>query len=316
MGTTFHIKVVGLPADVDADQLGKEIEQRLEQINSLMSNYRSDSELSRLNAFAQPDWFPLSAETHYVLGWAARVGDDSGGAFDVTVGPLVRLWNFGPDRRLQDRIPGDDEIAATLEQIGHQNMELRDEPPAVRKLQPDLELDLSALAKGFAVDEIENRLLSHGVTNYLVEIGGEVQTGGLNAEGQPWRIAIEAPVAGVRKIERVVGLTQTALATSGDYRNFFEIDGQRYSHIVDPRTGRPVTHNLVSVSVLHPSCTAADAWATALLVLGPDEGMEVANREDLAVLFITRDGSEFTESPTPQFEAVVAEMAAGNAPTW
>lgn len=316
MGTTFNIKVVGLPRDVDADELGKEIEERLDEINALMSNYRSDSELARLNAFAEPDWFPVSAETHYVLARAAEVSEKTGGAFDVTVGPLVRLWNFGPGHQLQDRIPDDDEIAAALERIGHQKIELRDEPPAVRKLQPDLELDLSALAKGFAVDEVEGRLLSHGVTNYLVEIGGEVQTGGLNAQGQSWQIAIEAPVAGMREIQRVVGLTQTALATSGDYRNYFEIDGRRYSHIVDPRTGRPVTHNLVSVSVLHPSCTVADAWATALLALGPDEGMEVAVREDLAVLFITKEGSEFTESPTPQFEAVVAEMAAGNAPTW
>jgi thiamine biosynthesis lipoprotein len=316
MGTTFTVKVVGLPTNVDADQLGAEIESLLAHINQLMSNYLADSELSRLNRFQEADWFDLSSETHYVLERAQRVGEASDGAFDIAIGPLVRLWNFGPGREGPDRIPVDEDISRVLERMGSRQFELRNEPPGVRKMRPDLELDLSALAKGFAVDEVENRLLSHGVTNYLVEIGGEVQTGGLNAEGEPWRIAVEAPLAEVREIQRVIPLTQTALATSGDYRNYFEVDGQRYSHILDPRTGKPVDHNLVSVSVLHPSCTLADAWATALLVLGPNEGQAVAEQEALAVLFIVRQEEGFTEIATPQFEAAVDQMRAGNAPAW
>ena len=234
----------------------------------------------------------------------------------MTIGPLVRLWNFGPGRTGESRVPDAAAIAEAQQQMGYRKIELRDTPPGVRKLQGGLELDLSALAKGYAVDAVKDRLLARGVTDFLVEIGGEVQAGGVNDAGEPWRIAVEAPVAGVRQIQRVVPMTQAALATSGDYRNFYEIDGKRYCHILDPRTGKPVEHNLVSVSVLHPSCTLADAWATALLVLGPDEGPAVAEREDLAVLFIVSDENGFTEIATPRFEAAVGRMSQGNAPGW
>jgi thiamine biosynthesis lipoprotein len=308
MGTTYTVKVVRLPKGVDADQLMSDIESTLAEINGLMSNYSADSELSRVNAHDNTDWFQASAEIVYVLERAREVSDASGGAFDVTVGPLVRLWNFGPGREGPGRIPDDAAIARTLEQIGHAKIELQEDPPKVRKLRADVEVDLSAVAKGFAVDEVENRLLSHGVTNYMVEIGGEVQTGGHNATGELWKIAVEVPLAYVRDIQRVVPLTQMAMATSGDYRNFFDIEDQRYSHILDPRTGRPADHNLVSVTVLHRSCTMADAWATALLVLGPDEGPSVAEREQLAVLFIMKTEDGFVERATKKFDEVVAEM--------
>jgi thiamine biosynthesis lipoprotein len=309
MGTTYTIKVSRLPRRVDADQLAAAIEARLDEINRLMSNYRADSELSRLNAFHRTGWFPASAEMVFVLERAGEVSEASGGALDVTVGPLVRLWDFGPGREGVRRIPADEEIAAALKQIGYKKIELRRQPSGIRKVQADLEIDLSAVAKGFASDEIENLLLSRAITNYMVEIGGEVQTGGVNDRGQPWNIAIEAPVAGVRQIQRVVPLTTMGMATSGDYRNFFEIDGRRYSHIIDPRTGRPVSHNLVSVTVLDPSCAIADAWATALLVLGPDEGFQLAHLEQLAALFIMRTEDGFKERTTKKFDETVARMS-------
>jgi thiamine biosynthesis lipoprotein len=309
MGTTYTIKVSRLPKNVDADQLQVAIDQRLIEINQLMSNYQADTELSRLNDFNEPDWYPVSLEMAFVLERAREVSDATDGAFDVTVGPVLRLWNFGPGREMGDRIPSDAEVAAAKGQVGFDKIELRLDPPEVRKLQADLEIDLSAVAKGFAVDEIEDLLLSHAVVNYMVEIGGEVQTGGLSDRGEPWNIAIEAPIAEIRQIHRVVPLTKMGMATSGDYRNFFEIDGQRYSHIIDPRTGRPVSHNLVSVTVLHPSCAIADAWATALLVLGPDEGFQVADGQGLAVLFIMRTEDGFETRETERFVEAVQQMA-------
>jgi thiamine biosynthesis lipoprotein len=176
----------------------------------------------------------------------------------------------------------------------------------VQKTQPDLEVDLSAVAKGFAADQIADLLRSQSVADYMVEIGGEVQTAGRNAQGKPWQIGVEAPLVGIRDVQRAVPLSGMAMATSGDYRNFFEINGQRYSHIIDPRTGRPADHNLVSVSVLHSSCAMADAWATALLVLGPDEGAAVAEREQLAVLFIVKTDGGFVERTTPLFDEAIA----------
>lgn len=309
MGTTYTIKVSGLPKDVDADLLQSEIDQRLVEINRLMSNYQADTELSRLNHSDDPDWMPVSEEMVFVLERAREVSDATDGAFDVTVGPILRLWNFGPGRETGDRIPSDAEIEAAKGQVGFDKIELRHDPPGVRKLRGNMEIDLSAVAKGFAVDEIEALLLSRGAVNYMVEIGGEVQTGGLSDRGEPWNIAIEAPIAEIRQIYRVVPLTNMGMATSGDYRNFFEMDGQRYSHIIDPRTGRPVSHNLVSVTVLHPSCAIADAWATALLVLGPERGFEVADGQRLAVLFIMRVGDGFETRETSQFADVAQRMA-------
>jgi len=308
MGTTYTVKVSRLPKDVDADQLREEIDRRLIEINQLMSNYQADSELSRLNDFNDPEWMSVSAEMVFVLERAREVSEATGGGFDVTVGPVVRLWNFGPGREMGDRVPSDAEIEAMKEQVGFEKIELRLDPPEVRKLRPDLEIDLSAVAKGFAVDEIEDLLLSHAVVDYMVEIGGEVQTGGWNDRGEPWNIAIEAPIAEIRQIHRVVPLTKMGMATSGDYRNFYEIDGQRYSHIIDPRSGHPVRHNLVSVTVLHPSCAIADAWATALLVLGPEEGFEVADGQRLAVLFIMRTEDGFETRETTRFTEVLQQM--------
>jgi thiamine biosynthesis lipoprotein len=310
MGTTYTVKVARLPPSIDADRLAADVEARLEEINRQMSTYRDDSEISRLNRFEDPDWFDVSPELLQVLQRATEVSQATRGAFDVTVGPLVRLWNFGPGREAAERVPTDEQIQVARQQIGYGKIEIRETPPGVRKSQPDLELDLSAVAKGFAVDQVAEVLLSHGATDYLVEIGGEVRAGGKNVAGQPWRIGVEAPLAGVRTVQQVVPLSEMAMATSGDYRNFFVVDGKRYSHIIDPRSGRPVEHRLVSVTVLHPSCAAADAWATALLVLGLEEGFAVAERQQLAVLFIKDTDQGFVETSTKEFDRSISEPPA------
>ena len=305
MGTWFTVKIVDPPPAVSTAALQEEIGARLRQINAWMSTYDPDSELSRLNRFDQPEWFEVSAETAAVADEALRVGRLTEGAFDVTVGPLVSLWNFGPVRRTTDRVPPPDEIDEVMARTGLTKVEVRLSPPAVRKQHGDVSIDLSGIAKGFAVDEIAGLLERSGVEHYMVDVGGEVKARGRNPEGKPWQIGIETPVAGKRGIQKVIPLDRLAVATSGDYRNYFEQDGVRYAHIIDPRCGRPITHKLASVSVLDPCCMRADALATGLMVLGPEAGYNLAKREKLPVLFLVKSETGFVERMTPQFEQVI-----------
>jgi thiamine biosynthesis lipoprotein len=307
MGTQFTVKVVAPPATVEAGALEREVLDRLRGIEALMSTYDPDSELSRLNRFDAPDWFAVSPQTATVLDEALRIGKLTSGAFDVTVAPLVGLWNFGPERRAADRVPSDAEIEAVRARIGLEQLEIRRSPPGVRKGRPDVSIGLSGIAKGFAADQIAAHLDDRGIRNYMVDVGGEVKARGRNPSGKPWQIAVESPLSGVRDIHRVIPLDGLAVATSGDYRNYFEQGGVRYSHILDPRTGRPITHTLASVSVLDPCCTRADALATALMVLGPEAGYNLALEEELAVLLIIRSDAEFVEKMTPQFRQTLRQ---------
>jgi thiamine biosynthesis lipoprotein len=302
MGTSYSVQLVAPPAGLDTESLGQGIEAVLEEVNALMSTYRPDSELSRFNASASTDWFDCSAELIKVLAVALQVSDASDGAFDVTVGPLVNLWGFGPEVKPSE-LPGQAAIDAARARTGYRLLELRESPPALRKARPDLYVDLSAIAKGYGVDRVAELLEGQGIANALVEIGGELRAHGVNGQGEPWRIAVERPLAdGPRRVFRVVGLRDNGMATSGDYRNFFELDGKRYSHTIDPATGRPVQHPLVSVTVLDGEAMVADAWATALLVLGPERGLALAESLGLAALLVSRDGDALTARATAAFE--------------
>ena len=305
MGTQFTVKVVRHPGAVELAILEKEIQAELDRVDALMSTYRADSELSRFNAFDRTEWFPVSAATAEVVATAIDIGRLSGGAFDVTVGPLVNLWGFGPSKEPAERVPSPEEIEEAKNRTGLDHIEVRLSPPAVRKDLPGVSIDLSGVAKGFAVDQVAGLLERRGLENYMVEVGGEVRTKGQNLQGRPWQIGIESPVAGVRSLQRVVGLGDDAMATSGDYRNYFEADGVRYSHMIDPRTGRPIAHRLASVTVLDRYCTRADAWATALMVLGPEEGYALAEKEDLPVLLVIKSDAGFVEKATPKFEKLL-----------
>lgn len=305
MGTWFTVKIVDPPPKLSPETLEEETCARLRRIEKLMSTYDPDSELSRLNRFDQSEWFEVSPETAAVIDEALRVGRLTEGAFDVTVGPLVSLWNFGPVRRTTDRVPPPDEIEEVKARTGMEKLEVRLSPPAVRKQREDVSIDLSGIAKGFAVDEIAGLLERSGVENYMVDVGGEVKARGRNPKGKPWQIAIESPVAGTREIHKVIPLDRLAVATSGDYRNYFEQDGIRYAHILDPRSGRPITHNLASVSVLDPSCMRADALATGLMVLGPEVGYNLAVQEELPALLLIKSETGFVERVTPQFEQMI-----------
>lgn len=305
MGTTWQVKLPRLPEGTSRDELQAAIERRLERVNGQMSTYRPDSELSRFNRYEGTDWFEVSADTARVVSAAQQISHLTGGAFDVTVGPLVNLWDFGPDER-DALVPSEEELAATRERIGYEMLEVRADPPALRKSRPDLYVDLSAIAKGFGVDQVAAHLENLGIDSYYVEVGGEIRTRGTKPDETPWRIGIEAPAAtrlDAQAARRVLELGDWAVATSGDYRNYWEKDGQRFSHTIDPRTGRPVEHGLASVTVVSDDCMTADGWATALMVLGPENAYNLAMKQDLATLFIVREEEGFAERATPKFEA-------------
>lgn len=332
MGTRYHIKIPRLPEGYTREQIHARVEEVLERLNDLMSTYRETSEISRFNRSQEREWFPVSPELAMVVEAALQVSRDTAGAFDVTVGPLVGLWGFGPEGREQ-RVPGEEEIARVRAATGYRHLEARLSPSALRKLRSEIRLDLSAIAKGYGVDSVANELDSFHIKSYLVEIGGEVRTRGAKKNGEAWKVGVEAPTEmdqsaqsghgdgnqggnhhGVREgspqgiqrgIQKVLALEDRALATSGDYRNFFTEAGRRYSHTIDPRTGRPVEHNLASVTVVGESCMIADALATALLVLGPDRGYAFARERNLTALFILREEAGYGELSTPAFEKLV-----------
>ena len=310
MGTRYSVKLAALPDGVSREQIQTELDRRLESVNHQMSTYQPDSELSRFNRQTGTGWFAVSPNLVTVVTEALRVSRWSGGRFDVTVGPLVNLWNFGPDAHPK-QLPTETAITAARQRVGYQQLEVRADPPALRKTRPDLYVDLSAIAKGFAVDQLAEYLAGLKTPGYLVEIGGEMRAGGNHADGSPWQVGIEQPTPGHRGIERIIRLKNQAIATSGDYRNFFEINGKRYSHTIDPRTGRPVTHQLTSVSVIAETCTTADALATAVMVLGPVEGYNKAVADDRPVLLIVRDGGRFVEKATPAFKRLFGNSAEG-----
>ena len=311
LGTTYTVKLATgtSSAGLQGEAARRLITLRLESVNEKMSTWLEDSELSQFNEHGADEPFSFSPETMKVFNAAQDVSEASGGAFDITVGPIVNLWGFGPGPR-QEGLPTDDAIEETRERIGYQRITIDAEASTITKSDVDLYCDLSAIAKGFAVDAIARAMEDRSFRNYMVEVGGEVRTSGHNARGEPWQMAIEKPAAFASAIQRIVPLTNQAMATSGNYRNFYESEGTRYSHTIDPTTGRPVTHNTVSVTVLHDECMYADAWATALLVLGYEEGRAVADREGLAVLWIEESPSgEFEEHMSPAFRTYLIKQS-------
>ena len=302
MGTSFTIEITDEIANVDVrdrERLQAEIETTLSDIEARLSTYRPDSELSVLNESRPSGWFEISDALCTELADAQRLSATTGGAFDPTVAPLVELWGFGASGIVVTPPPAE-AIEAELSAVGYEHLELDCNRPAALKRAP-LSVDLSGYAKGYAVDELAELLERYGVNNFLVELGGELKLRGSNADGELWSVAIERPPPGGRSVQSIVRLTDVAVATSGDYRNFFEHEGQRYSHTIDPRTGRPVTHSLAQVTVLADSAAEADAMATALLVLGPNRGLAFAERENLAAYFLLRDDDDISASWSTRF---------------
>ena len=295
MGTTYSITVVA--DQLPPDDLSQQIDRLLSKVDNSMSTYKDESEISRFNRLSVGETIEISSEFAEVIRISQSVWHQSNGAFDPTIGPLVDLWGFGPVDREQ-QIPSTESIEQVLTTIGFESVVLQG--LTLSKLRP-VALDLSAVAKGYAVDLVANHLEMLALPDYLVEIGGELRVSGANPEGIPWRIALEQPQL-FAAVDKVIELTDIAIATSGDYRNYFEKGGVRYSHTIDPRNGMPIRHQLASVTVITESCAEADAWATAFSVLGADESAELANKLGLAAYMLVREDDQFMALHSDAFD--------------
>lgn len=306
MGGTFSVKIVTAQDELvtpGLDGVDRALRSSLDRIEGLMSTWDPDSELSRFNRSTSLEPFTVAPETFDTFKWSTDVGALTGGALDVTIGPLVDAWGFGPvgPRKV---LPTSAEIARLREAIGPDRIELNPASLTVRKTRPEVRCDLSSVVPGYAADRLWTELADRGFRDFLVDVGGEVRTRGRNAAGAPWQVAIERPELHGEAIQRMVAISNLAITTAGDYRKYREVDGQRVAHILDPRTGRPLTHRLASVTVIDALAVRADAFDTALMVLGPDEGMALATRLNLAALFIERTANGFSERATPRFEEI------------
>jgi len=291
MGTTYHITVIG-GYFTAAAPLQKAIDNRLAEINASMSTYQPDSEISRFNRFHSTDSaFPISGDFQAVMKISRKLFQMTNGAWDGTLDPLIDLWGFGRTKRSIDRVPSNQDVQTLLPLVGFQQIAM-DTDGHLRKSRPSVSLDLASVAKGYGVDAIAALIRKQGFSDYLVEIGGEVYAAGVRIDGEPWRVGINKPDPGAPfdQVYRVVHLQDRAFATSGDYRNYFEIDGRRYAHIIDPRTGYPVSNGVVSVSVTADTCALADGLATALVVMGTSDGLDLISRlPGVECLIVTRD---------------------------
>ncbi len=301
MGSTWSVRIAGGPFEPGlAERAQEAVSAALASVVSRMSTFDPDCELARFNRHADRAPFELSAPTLAVLQQAQQISRLSQGAFDVTVAPLVAAWGFGAQAGGREGAAPN----ALSAPVGWQLLELDAARGWVRKAHLALQIDLSGIAKGYAVDLASAALESLGVSRYMVEAGGELRTRGLNGDNRPWQIAIEEPDAWPQRARRIVPLSGAAMATSGDYRNFYELQGRRIHHEIDPATRAPAAHALASVSVLHEQCMAADAWATALFVLGPERGLALARDLNLAALFVVREAAALRDIASPAFSSL------------
>lgn len=300
-GTFYQVTIMDPLTQGESAALEDGFLAELESVDQAMSTYRDDAELVVFNEAPLEEWQPLSNELIEVLAISQSVAEASHGAFDITVGDLVNLWSFGPGARPEE-VPADDVLAERLDQVGFDAVEVDTQNMQARRTR-DVFVDLSGVAKGHATDRVAAYLDQQDMQHYIVNIGGELIARGLRDEEAqtPWQIGIEVPEDGQQRAQHIIPLESMSVATSGDYRNYFEVDGQRFSHTIDPRTGRPVTHQLASVSVFHPSNAWADAWATALLVVGEQEAMQMAIENSLKVLLLIRDGEQWRSIASPEF---------------
>ncbi len=306
MGTTYHIKYWGEGAD-SPPKVKRAIDRLLAAFDQQMSTYRDDSELSQFNKSPAGEWFPVSRDTARVVEESLGYFQETEGVLDVTVPPLLRLWNFGGDAKQGEKgpalsPPNQEQIVKAQALVGSQRLQVRLDPPALKKELDGVEADLSSIAPGYAVDLIIERLQAHGFANAMVEIGGEVRAVGARPDGRPWRIGVEKVDATDGTLARVVPLDNLALSTAGDYRNYRTADGRRFTHIIDPRSGEALPYRGASVTVIAPTCTEADALDTPLLIMGPGAGYQWCVERNVAAFFQVRnDDGQITERATPRF---------------
>lgn len=297
MGTSYSVQWRSL-ASVNSIDAQANIDQILQMVNQQMSTYQADSELSTFNAATPPYEQEISPQLFDVLKQSFSLYELTGGYFDISVGPIVNLWGFGPDK-MPTQLPTQDLIEKAQARVGLMDVSLGEQ--SVKKVQQRY-LDLSAIAKGYAVDLVADFLEAQGIEHYLVEIGGEMRVKGRKSAAKPWRVAVEKPDENQRSVQKVIEMKTGAMATSGDYRNYFEMNGQQYSHTIDPFTAKPVKHTLASVTVIDQTCARADALATAMLVMGAEKAKLFALKHDVKAYLIERSQSGFSEFSTPAFD--------------
>ncbi len=292
----YNVTVTQMPDAQSHESIQKAIDGTLGRVNQLMSTYIDTSDVTRFNRAAKNQWVDVDAETVQVVKRAGEISRLTNGAFDITVGPLVKRWNFGPGKKDEFKLPSQSEIDELLKRIGYDKIGIRENPPALRKQVDGLQIDLSAIAKGYAVDQVANTLADLKCDAFLVEVGGEVRGRGTKPDGSPWIVGIRNPKRNANlPWAAQVKLVDKAMATSGDYENYFVIDGQRYNHTIDPVSGWPVKHQLASASIVAADCMTADAFATAALVIGP-ESKEQAKNWDVEIYNLIRKTNNGQES--------------------
>jgi thiamine biosynthesis lipoprotein len=303
----WHVTLNNPPASLAEADIQAGLGRAFAHTNQLLATWEQESEISRFNRYQGTDWFEVSPELAKLVDLTLQISRQSAGVYDVTVGPLIQLWGFASHDAGKDAVPSQSGIDAARARVGYQKLQVRLDPPALRKSQTDIQVELASVADGFAADQAGLYLESLGIQQYMVEIAGEVRTRGLSPRGDAWRIAIEKPVDEGRVVQQGIYLQDAGLATSGDYRNFFVQGGKRYSHTMNPATGYPVTHSLASVSVLAQEATLADAYATLLMALGEEKGRAFADAQGISAYFIWRTDQGFKTSDTAGFRSALVE---------
>ncbi|MCD4561851.1 MULTISPECIES: FAD:protein FMN transferase ApbE [Lelliottia] len=303
MGTFWRVSIMNVDAR-RADELRGKIQSQLDADDQLLSTYKNDSALMRFNLSNSTSLWPVSEAMADIVTEALHIGYKTNGAMDITVGPLVNLWGFGPTKQ-PEKIPDQAQIDDARARTGLQHLTVINQygQQYLQKDIPDLFVDLSTVGEGYAADHLAALMTQEGISRYLVSVGGALVSRGLNASEKPWRVAIQKPTDTQNAVQAVVDINGHGISTSGSYRNYYELDGKRLSHVIDPQTGRPIEHNLVSVTVIAPTALEADTWDTGLMVLGPEKAKEVVRQEGLAVYMITREGETFKTWMSPQFQS-------------
>ncbi len=303
MGTYYRVSMVGLDKSREPE-LRQQIEAQLKEDDHELSTYKDDSVLSRFNQYQGTDPQPISNGMADAIITALRIGHKTDNEMDITVGPLVNLWGFGPTKE-PVKMPTQQQIDAARSEIGLQHIKVIQQVNGdyLQKDQPNMYIDLSTVGEGYATDHLARLVEGNGISDYLVSVGGAVVSRGYNPEGKPWQVAIQKPTDKEDAVEAIVDLQGMGISTSGSYRNYYELDGKRLSHIIDPATGRPITHKLVSATVIASTALEADGWDTGLMVLGTKKALALAEKEHLAVYLITKEPTGFKVTMTPQFKA-------------
>ncbi|HBR1292210.1 TPA: FAD:protein FMN transferase ApbE [Klebsiella quasipneumoniae subsp. similipneumoniae] len=301
MGTFWRVSVIGVD-EAKAQALRAKVQAQLDADDHLLSTWKNDSALMRFNHATDTRPWPVSEAMADIVTLSLRIGAKTHGAMDITVGPLVNLWGFGPDKQ-PVATPDAQAIAAAKARTGLQHLQVINQSGRqfLQKDIPDLFVDLSTVGEGYAADHLARLMEQEGISRYLVSVGGALVSRGMNGEGKPWRVAIQKPTDQENAVQAIVDINGHGISTSGSYRNYYELDGKRISHVIDPQTGQPITHKLVSVTVIAPTALEADGWDTGLMVLGPEKAQQVVREQGLAVYMIVKEGEGFKTWMSPQF---------------